>query len=479
MSKASLIFRNFSLLTVGKVLGDVFTFVFFVIIARQYGDEGVGQFSLAIAISGFTMVLADFGLRQLTIKELSRRPEDYPVFFGRVFLLRILLSALSLLFVAAIMLFSPFSLETKLVILVVGVYQAIYTLINGLAAVSMAHEDMYFASMIEFLLKTLVALCGSAVALTSASLLTVVTVMPVLTLPVLAIAYRVTVRRYGKPEWNATWSAISDSLRHAFPYGITGILQQISMRSDVIFLGYLTGEAAAGIYNIAYRLVFLLLFMPYFLSIALLPTLSQLHRSASAELGGYYQRTLNLIMLIGIPASAGLWLIGNDLITLIYGPGFEASGEVMAYLAWLLLLECVTAVVGAFLVACDQQRAWTAGWTLAAVIGVVGNLALIPLFGVKGAAVATLLAFLGLAIHFLILARRIIGPVRISPALTASLAGTAAFCVPFMLFPAPMAVVIPASAAIYAVVMVLSRKWIGAEIALATRLLKGGGGPPI
>jgi O-antigen/teichoic acid export membrane protein len=42
---ARLIFRNFSFLIVGKTLGDVFTFILFVLLSRAFGQEGIGQYS--------------------------------------------------------------------------------------------------------------------------------------------------------------------------------------------------------------------------------------------------------------------------------------------------------------------------------------------------------------------------------------------------------------------------------------------------
>ena len=66
------IMRNFGFLTVGKTVGDCFTFLMFVIISRAYGQEGIGQYSFAIAFTGFFAIFADFGLG-LYRKELESK----------------------------------------------------------------------------------------------------------------------------------------------------------------------------------------------------------------------------------------------------------------------------------------------------------------------------------------------------------------------------------------------------------------------
>lgn len=89
---ARLIFRNFSFLIVGKTLGDVFTFIFFVLLSRAFGQEGIGQYSFAMALAGFFWVFAEFGLYNLSIKEMSRHTGDLGEYYGGIFSLRLILS---------------------------------------------------------------------------------------------------------------------------------------------------------------------------------------------------------------------------------------------------------------------------------------------------------------------------------------------------------------------------------------------------
>jgi O-antigen/teichoic acid export membrane protein len=70
-SMAPQIFRNFSFLAIGKTLGDAFTFLLFVVLSQTFGQEGIGQYSFAMALTGFFVVFADFGLYNLSIKGIK------------------------------------------------------------------------------------------------------------------------------------------------------------------------------------------------------------------------------------------------------------------------------------------------------------------------------------------------------------------------------------------------------------------------
>ena len=117
------IIGNFFFLTTGKTIGDFFTFILFVVISRLFGQEGTGQYSFAVAFTGFFVVFADFGLYGFAIKELSQHIGSFQAEYGRLWILRVTLS-LGVLFALVVSSpFLPFSKDTKLIIVIIGVYQ--------------------------------------------------------------------------------------------------------------------------------------------------------------------------------------------------------------------------------------------------------------------------------------------------------------------------------------------------------------------
>jgi len=391
-SKALQIFRNFSFLATGKVLGDVFTFTLFVVLSRVFGQEGIGQYSFAMALTGFFVVFADFGLYHLSIKEMSRRHGSVGEYYGGILLLRLLLAVSVFALLLLLLPFLSFPRETKLIIIIIGAYQIIYSLMDGLAAVFVAREEMHIAGLLEFSLRAVTALVGIAVALASANLVMVLITLPVVTSGQVLVAYRIVTQKYGRPKLAGSWSYLSHTLHEAIPYGLSEFLRQLSTRVDVVFLGFFLGATAAGVYYVAYRVVFLLMFLPHFAAMALFPLASRLYMSSRKELESLYHKSLNLVILVGLPAACGLSLIAPDLINLTFGEAFAESAVILRYLACLLFLSCLTSIMGIFLTSCDRQAErtksqWTSAW-----VNVLGNGLLIPTLGVNGAAIATVIS---------------------------------------------------------------------------------------
>jgi O-antigen/teichoic acid export membrane protein len=55
------------------------------------------------------------------------------------------------------------------------------------------------------------------------------------------------------------------------------------------------------------------MFVPGFAALALFPMMSRLYINSQKDLATLYTKLINLIILIGLPASAGLWLRENEI----------------------------------------------------------------------------------------------------------------------------------------------------------------------
>jgi O-antigen/teichoic acid export membrane protein len=232
-------------------------------------------------------------------------------------------------------------------------------------------------------------------------------------------------------------------------------LFQLSSRVDVICLGFIVSEAAAGVFNAAYRVVHVLMFLTHLASLAVFPIASRLYRDSRAEHARFAGELVRVAVLVALPAAAGLAVVAPEVIRLLYGPGFEESILVLRLLAGVLAAVIVKIVLDVLLMSADLERARTAIQARLALVNLGGNLALIPWLGVIGAAVTTLVTETVLVI---LLARRLGATVAVGPigpsAIAAGLA-SAAFAVPLALVPLPLAAAVPAAALVYVAVISL------------------------
>ena len=63
----------------------VTNFLIFILIARFYGPESLGQFSLAFTIANISLVLADFGFDVLLTTEIAKNKKNAPKIISNYF----------------------------------------------------------------------------------------------------------------------------------------------------------------------------------------------------------------------------------------------------------------------------------------------------------------------------------------------------------------------------------------------------------
>jgi O-antigen/teichoic acid export membrane protein len=467
--------HNFGFLSAGKLLGDLCTFALFVVLSRAFGEAGIGEYSFAIAFTGFFAVFADYGLYFLGLKIMSRSEVMPAHDYAHLLAIRLILNGLVFFFLLTVVTFLPFSYNTKVVLILIGAFQILYTLVDGFATVFLARDLTPWAALIELSLRIAVAAAGITAVAVGANLIVTIATMPLICLAQTAFAYLLVRRHFGDLRPRTSWAQLISTLREATPYAGSIFLQQLSSRTDVALLGMLAGTVAAGIYNVGYRIVFLLQFVPYLASIAILPSAARLYAADQhTALTTLYHGTVNVAVVVGIPAAAGLWLIGPELIALLFGSSFARSGEVLRWLSVLLLFACLKHLLSLFLTACDRQDERTRREWHAALVNVIGNAALIPAFGISGAVAATLASEAMLVIAFVVQLRPLFGWPRIGSRLAMSLAGTGAFWLGIALLPSPsLFLVLPLSIVLYLATLMLFRDFRHHEFVTLVAFLRG------
>jgi O-antigen/teichoic acid export membrane protein len=465
------LFRNAGFLTAGRSLGDACNFVLFVAISRTYGQEGIGEYAFVMAITGFAAIAADFGLYFKTIRDIGRGRSGIEEYCSTIFAIRLLLVAINLAVIVLLVALVPMSLRLALLFLLLGAYQVTQTLVDGFAAILVAVGDARRAALVELTTRALVALLGVAVAVFGGSLVLAVTAFPVVSLAMLVVAHRIA-RLHATVRLRRGQIPLRRVLLDAGPFALSEVLAQLAVRLDTILLGFLLGFPAAGLYNVAYRVILFVQMIPNYGAISLLPEVSRLHVTSEMELRHLYAIIVNVCILFGLPASAGVWLIAPEVIILLFGPEFGSSILVLRVLSPLLLLAFFRLMLSIFLMGCDRQLIRTKCEWLAAGLRILAAIIAIPAFGVVGAALAAVGSEIVLVALFIGALTPVVGIPKVATRLAISGIATAGFLVPFALMPQlPLAVVIPTAALIYFGVLCMFRSIRQGELQFIVQLL--------
>ncbi|ELZ93849.1 oligosaccharide flippase family protein [Haloferax volcanii] len=164
---------------------------------------------------------------------------------------------------------------------------------------------------------------------------------------------------------------------------------------DTIILGFFVSTSLVGIYEVAWRISALFVLLPTAISKSTFPTISSLRDTDKLnKVRRILTRGLSVAGVLAIPGLVGSVLVGGDILAL-YGPSVSSVGvavSVLVFLSVVRLVECYETLVMQALNALDlPDRTFRIG-VIFITTNIILNVSLIPMFGVIGAAIATLLS---------------------------------------------------------------------------------------
>ncbi|HEY4135437.1 MAG TPA: oligosaccharide flippase family protein [Alphaproteobacteria bacterium] len=188
-------------------------------------------------------------------------------------------------------------------------------------------------------------------------------------------------------------------------FGATAAI--VAERLDQMIISVMLPAADLGLFVIAMTLSRLPLVLATTLATVSFPKIAgAADEAGKAHIFGRYARAT---VLVTVPTAAMLAVLMPWLLPLFFGPAFAAATPV----AWVLLISAVPislkAMMGAGLKACD--RGWLVGQaeTATLALSAASLVALVPAYGLMGAAVASIISQGGALVFMTIRARRILG----------------------------------------------------------------------
>lgn len=181
----------------------------------------------------------------------------------------------------------------------------------------------------------------------------------------------------------------------------------VYQRVEVFVLAHYKGDTAVAHYTVPFSLTTALLLLPTAVTTVLTPAFATLWgRGAHEALARGYGRAVRLVGLVTLVLVGAVIAVGGNLVQVIYGPEFANLRLVISLLALSVPLLPLATISTSLLRAAGILWPPTVGGIVAAMVDIGLAFLLIPKFGPVGAAAASSLAQVTLAVPLLLYAGR-------------------------------------------------------------------------
>ncbi len=367
-------------------------------VARYLGPDKYGLLSYSLSFVGLFSVLATFGLDNILVRELVKDKEKEGVLLGTSLLLKLIGSIIVILLLSCAINFVSDEASTNTLVLIIG---------SATVFQSFNVVDLYFQS------KTMsrYVVYVNIIALLISSLLKIFFIS--INAPLIYFAFIILFDNfivalgfiyfflsfyskdkslklflnYFKFDINVAISLLKDS----WPLMFSGLLISIYMKIDKIMIKEFLGNQAVGEYSVAALLSELWYFIPLMIVSSLYPAIVNAKKISNELYLKRLQNLYDLMVWLAILIAFPVMFMSDYIIDLLYGQEFSNAAATLTIHIWTGVFVFLGVAFGSFLNTENYNKKYLFKSFIGALTNITLNYYLIPVYGISGAAMATLI----------------------------------------------------------------------------------------
>lgn len=379
-------------LVAGRVVADLLSFAFYIAVARQFGEAGVGDYTFAFSVAAVVALGVEFGVRHLVTREVAREPTVAVEYAGNLVVLQ---AGLGFAFGALLLLLClllGYAPHLRFLILIAYTALAVRAMGISLVALLEAVEAMDRSAQIEVIGRAGIAVPGLLLIFFDYPLPVVMVAHLLGGISYLASAHRWVVGRFGTYSPQVDFSFMRRTLAAAIPFLGAAVLHELYARVDILMLHHLVGDVVTGRYAVSLRLVQAPVMLATLTGTAMYPTLARQSENSVESRNALFLETLRWLALLAAIGTTLFLAVGNDLIIFLFGAEFAEAGFLLQAMSVLFFLIFVKVPYWRLLFALDREQEVLKKQAASVAINIALNGLLIPSFGALGAVVASVVS---------------------------------------------------------------------------------------
>jgi len=399
-------FANTSWLLGERVLRMVISLFVGIYVARYLGPERFGLLSYSVSFVWLFSSLASFGLNNILVRELVQSPEQRNNLLGTVFWLKVFGTFVMATAIAVALQFIEDDQQT---------YWMIFIITLGYLFQTTNVIELYFQAQVQskFIVRAQVA----QMLITSLFKIYLIYIQAeliwfafalmldqVVAAALFLIVYCWKIDFF--PYFTFHWKRAKKLMDGALPLIFSGMMVLLYMKIDQVMLKEMLNAKAVGVYAAAVKLCEAWYFIPSAIMASLFPAIIESRKKSEEIYENRVQKLYEMMvwgsLLVAIPTS----FLADWFIQVLYGANFQEAAIVLKIYIWTFVFVSLGVASSHWIVAENLEKYALLRSLLGAIINISLNWYMIPIYGITGAAYATLITqlfvsylFFGLSKH--------------------------------------------------------------------------------
>lgn len=385
------IVQNAGWLIGGKVIQVLINLVVGLLTARYLGPSNYGLINYAAAYTAFFSSICTLGINSVIVKEFVDHPGKEGMIIGTSLGLRAvssLFSALTIMAISFVMDAGETTTQIVVALSCIGMIFHIFEVFNYWFQSKLQSKTTAIATLVAYIITSIYKV-----------------VLLILQKPVTYFAFATSVDYiclavflYFSYRKNAgdrlSFSLIYGKklLKKSIHFILPGLMVAIYGQTDKLMLKQLIGDAEIGYYSTALSLCTVWCFILSAIIDSLYPPIMESFKKGRKEFDKKNKLLYAIIFYVSAAVSLLLTLFAKIVIQILYGEAYLPSVAPLRIITWYTAFTYLGVAREAWIVCMEKQKYLKYIYFFSALINVILNILLIPLWGATGAAAASLAA---------------------------------------------------------------------------------------
>lgn len=381
---------NSMLNVVRQICAVIFPLITFPYATRVLGTANYGMVSFGLSIISYIALIANLGVIEYAIREGAKvrdNKREFQMFSSQMLSINLLSTVFSLVLLLVLILFWK-RLDGYAILLMIQSIGVISTTI-GTDWINSAYEDYLFIT-VRYIVCSLLSLVLMFIMVRSSDDYLAYAFFTISSNLFANVLNFIHVRK--RYDIHPRFTLDMDLKIHLKPVFIlfgSSIAAFVYINSDVLMLGIMKDNATVGIYSAGSRIY---LMVKQILNAALVVMIPRISNNIANRIDNskLLQTIRTACILVLLPATAGLYLVGDKLILLMSGSEYLPSADIIRVLAIALFFATSGCYyISVVMIPYGKEKWVMTGSIAAALVNIILNIILIPRYGGVAAAWST------------------------------------------------------------------------------------------
>lgn len=376
-----------------RVSSLIVAFFTTIYVIRYLGPENYGTLSYAVSFVSLFGFIATLGIDSIVYRELVKRPEDEARILGSALGLKLIGGTIAVLITIITALYIG-ATQIELILISIVSLTLLGASLQIITYAYQARVQSKYPAIITFSISIILAIAKLLVIFFDKGIIYFALILlleSILYGLFFVVAYQYHFKKL--KSWTFDGPTMKVLFATSWPLMLSTVSIMIYARIDQVMLRYYIDTTAVGIYDAAVRLSDVWYIIPNVILGALFPAIINAQK-VSPEL---FRKRIHLcaLLLIGLNLLIILptYLLAPYIIDLLFGKEYIGTSEVLSIYIWSLIGFSLGQLINTYLIAQNYIYIYLYSSVVTVLVNIYLNTIFIPMYGVNGAALATLISY--------------------------------------------------------------------------------------